>query len=489
MTAPVDGVRLSAIPASTLDNAAANLLLFSTGTVTKTSRWDNFVNWAMQTFAGFTAAGTGATARTIQGKLREVVSVKDFGAVGDGVTNDTAAILLAVAALKAAGGGTLLFPAGTYLITAAITFDGTVDIWFKGQGWASIIKTTTAGVICIDLGSSSADSTSDTRVMDLLVLGAAGTSHGIRMQRLHSARVENVRIRNCGGDGLLYNGCYASYIDRVYSNNNTGTGIKCVALAAAGNDHIEITGCRALSNGAKGIWIDNTLKASAGGKIQRNDIEGNAIGLEMDVGSAGNSDAWAVQDNYFENQTGLNATIGADGGTGFFRAFTYAGNVHNPGTVSAAANAAAFDNVQYAVLKNNSFSTVNFTVTVDTIISEWAGMIGSGSTFPTGFANDLPCFRQFKIRDSNGSDVATVQMDSGVVKLNYPLGLSDKFYPATASGAVAAQTACGIYGGSGAPTNGIGANGDFYFRSDGTQAGNTVIYHREAGAWIALITT
>ena len=44
-------------------------------------------------------------------------------------------------------------------------------------------------------------------------------------------------------------------------------------------------------------------------------------------------------------------------------------------------------------------------------------------------------------------------------------------------------------GGSGAPSNGDGSNGDFYFRSDGTQAGNTVIYHKEGGSWVALVTT
>ena len=47
-----------------------------------------------------------------------VVSVKDHGALGDGLTDDTASIEAAATALKAAGGGTLFFPYGTYVVVA-----------------------------------------------------------------------------------------------------------------------------------------------------------------------------------------------------------------------------------------------------------------------------------------------------------------------------------------------------------------------------------
>jgi hypothetical protein len=80
-------------------------------------------------------AGTGAVQTTVQTKLRESVSVKDFGAVGDGVTNDTAAIQAAINASSV-----VVFPEGTYLVT-------TVDISSKNLtllGYGATIDTNIA---------------------------------------------------------------------------------------------------------------------------------------------------------------------------------------------------------------------------------------------------------------------------------------------------------------------------------------------------------
>jgi len=72
----------------------------------------------------FTQAGTGAVTRTVDSKLKDVVSVKDFGAVGDATTNDTAAVQAAIDSL--ASGGVVYFPPGTYRIARNI---GTNDRW------------------------------------------------------------------------------------------------------------------------------------------------------------------------------------------------------------------------------------------------------------------------------------------------------------------------------------------------------------------------
>lgn len=65
---------------------------------------------------GYLPDGVGAVATNVQSKLREFVSVKDFGAVGDGVTDDTSAIQSAINS----GARHIYFPSGRYKVTDTI---------------------------------------------------------------------------------------------------------------------------------------------------------------------------------------------------------------------------------------------------------------------------------------------------------------------------------------------------------------------------------
>jgi hypothetical protein len=81
----------------------------------------------------YNPAGTGAVAESVQAKLRQTVSVKDFGAVGDGTTNDTAAIQAAVTAVAAkASQGAVYLPAGVYKISSAIQIPYGVSMFGDG---------------------------------------------------------------------------------------------------------------------------------------------------------------------------------------------------------------------------------------------------------------------------------------------------------------------------------------------------------------------
>lgn len=65
----------------------------------------------------FQPAGSAAVSRTVESKLRETLSPEDFGAVGDGVTNDTDAFGALGAYIQAQGGGTIVLKAGaTYIV-------------------------------------------------------------------------------------------------------------------------------------------------------------------------------------------------------------------------------------------------------------------------------------------------------------------------------------------------------------------------------------
>ena len=74
-----------------------------------------------------TAAGSTA-ARLLANRFADVVNVKDFGAVGNGVADDYASFVLAIAALPA-GGGKIIVPSGVYNISAAPTWGAKSIYW------------------------------------------------------------------------------------------------------------------------------------------------------------------------------------------------------------------------------------------------------------------------------------------------------------------------------------------------------------------------
>lgn len=100
----------------------------------------------------FKASGTGAASRSLQSKLTDVVNVKDFGAVGDGVTNDAPAIQAAINSLGARG-GTVILPPQVFRLASAIVI--TTPVRLEGSGYSESgetgggtwLKITTTGFV------------------------------------------------------------------------------------------------------------------------------------------------------------------------------------------------------------------------------------------------------------------------------------------------------------------------------------------------------
>lgn len=118
----------------------------------------NLLSSAGAGFIGYIGLRLGSTYRTILAKLRDWDSVKDFGAVGDGIADDTDAIHAAIAGVP--NGATIYFPAGTYYVTDTITIDRDVSFVGSGEG---------ATVILMEHGSADTDgifigNTDETRV-------------------------------------------------------------------------------------------------------------------------------------------------------------------------------------------------------------------------------------------------------------------------------------------------------------------------------------
>lgn len=147
--APVGGVAATTVQAaiSELDSekaglttlaapSGASLVGYGTGSV-KTAL-DAVTGPTGAASVGYTPAGTGAVATTVQSKLRETVSVKDFGAVGNGIADDTAAIQAAInytVVNNIVVNGrpcSVFFPHGTYKVTDTINIPGAVALLGDG---------------------------------------------------------------------------------------------------------------------------------------------------------------------------------------------------------------------------------------------------------------------------------------------------------------------------------------------------------------------
>ena len=110
----------------------------------RTDLADASASLAGSRLSGFRQTGTGATARTVDAKLKDTVSVKDFGAVGDGVTDDTVAIQAAHAAALE-----VVYPNGVYYLANNATITGSIKMLPNARFKVLATKTLTINAVVV----------------------------------------------------------------------------------------------------------------------------------------------------------------------------------------------------------------------------------------------------------------------------------------------------------------------------------------------------
>ncbi|GEM_PF-6603502 len=211
---------------------------------------------------GFIQAGGAVAPRTVMEKLREIVSVRDFGAVGNGSTNDTAAII-AADANAAQLGKDLFLPAGTYMIEAETQATtnwrgeaGTI-LRYLGTSPTFVRLVYASGVNNILFenlifnGSASDDPSAWTSSNYDSFTGASGLS----VENCDRPTVRNCRSQNTRQHGFRFVNCPgASWVNCTTHRSRGNFGDGFIATASIG---LSVSACAASDYTRIGFVVDN----------------------------------------------------------------------------------------------------------------------------------------------------------------------------------------------------------------------------------------
>jgi hypothetical protein len=130
--------------------------------------------------------------------VAQVFNVQGYGAKGDGIADDTAAIQAAINAANTAGGGVVHFPPGTYKTTAALIVKPNVIISGAGRH-ISLIYPSTASMTVFDLTQTTLTRTYN-EIYSIGIVAQAASVTGIKSVLASALRFEDLYFAGC-----LYN--------------------------------------------------------------------------------------------------------------------------------------------------------------------------------------------------------------------------------------------------------------------------------------------
>ncbi|CAM4411535.1 right-handed parallel beta-helix repeat-containing protein [Paenibacillus tarimensis] len=128
------------------------------------------------------------------------LNVKDFGARGDGSTDDLEAIARAAGKAAEVSGGVVYFPPGEYVITDTLMITRPMKLAGAGKD-ASVIRLTKENVDAVKVQGTKDVTISHLQVRDIINRGQ-GENTGIHLYASHNCVVEHVRVYNSDDSGI-----------------------------------------------------------------------------------------------------------------------------------------------------------------------------------------------------------------------------------------------------------------------------------------------
>lgn len=234
------------------------------------------------------------------------VNVMDYGAKGDGTTDDASAIQTALDTVKTTG-GIIYFPLGTYLLKSSILFYSNQTLWFENG--AKLLQGAAINNLLMSYCGSSVTGYNGTH--DCLIYGATfdGGSYTTNNTLVGIIHAKNITFENC-----TFKNAYGTWHNLEI---NSTYNCKVLNCDFEGSRKTSETGCMiqidAINNSATWPWdgnrgsIDNTISKyiEICGTIFHNDTVSPAVGNH----STATDSFISIHDNVFDGLTGSRGAI------------------------------------------------------------------------------------------------------------------------------------------------------------------------------------